>query len=128
MSIYFNFENKLLHKHVHWVGGERISISRNGTEKIWSRLNKYASVCSHKSSFWITRIKIGLTPFKESSFIWFNESPLKLLKNTFYFILKTLLFLNIFKLLSWYFAHVKKAAWLQRDKINLKIMASQPGY
>ena len=37
-----------------------------------------------------------------------NESPLKLMKNDFYFIFKALFILKIFKFLSWYFGHVKK--------------------
>ena len=36
------------------------------------------------------------------------ESPLKMMKNAFYFILKALFFLQIFKFLSWLFGHVAK--------------------
>ena len=38
------------------------------------------------------------------------ESPLKMMKNAFYFILKALSVLKIFKFLSRHFAHVGKAA------------------
>ena len=42
------------------------------------------------------------------------ESPLKMMKNAFYFILKALFILKIFKFLSWHFGHVGKTAWLER--------------
>ena len=41
--------------------------------------------------------------------IGFNESPLKMTKNTFYFILKALFFLKIIKFLSWQ----KRQDWFQ---------------
>ena len=47
-------------------------------------------------------------------FICLNESPLKMMKNAFYFILKTLFVLEIFKFLSWLFNHAEKTAWLER--------------
>ena len=37
-----------------------------------------------------------------------NESPLKLMKNAFYFTLKALFVLKIFKFLSLLFGHVEK--------------------
>ena len=43
-------------------------------------------------------------------FICFNESPLKMLKNAFCFILKALFVLKIFNFLSWHFGHVEKTA------------------
>ena len=46
--------------------------------------------------------------------ICFIESPLKMIKNAFYLILKALFILNIFKFLSWLFAYVEKTAWLER--------------
>ena len=46
------------------------------------------------------RIKVGLSPSKKNCFICFNESPLKMMKNAFYFILKALFILKIFKFLS----------------------------
>ena len=36
------------------------------------------------------------------------------MKNAFYFILKALVVLNIFKILLWLFGHVEKTAWLER--------------
>ena len=58
--------------------------------------------------------KAGLSPSKKNLFICFNDSPLKMMKNAFYFILKALFVLKIFKLLSWVFGHVEKTAWLER--------------
>ena len=40
-------------------------------------------------------------------FICFNESPLKVIENAFYFTLKTLLVLKIFRFFCWFFGHVK---------------------
>ena len=37
-----------------------------------------------------------------------TESPLKVMKNAFYFTLKALFVLKIYKFLSWLFGHVKK--------------------
>ena len=37
------------------------------------------------------------------------------MKNAFYFILKALFVLRIFKFLSWLFGHVGKTAWLERQ-------------
>ena len=49
-----------------------------------------------------------------------------MMKNAFYFTLKALFVLKIFKFLSSSFGHVEK--WLdQKDKVNFKFMTSQPG-
>ena len=47
---------------------------------------------------------------KKLLFISFNESSLKMMKNAFYFILKPLFVLKIFKFLSWHFVHVEETA------------------
>ena len=47
---------------------------------------------------------------KKFLFIYFNESPLKMMKNAFYFILKALFGLKIFKVLSWHFGYVEEMA------------------
>ena len=44
--------------------------------------------------------KVGLSPSKKIYIICFFESPLKMMKNTFYSILKALLLLEILKFLS----------------------------
>ena len=45
------------------------------------------------------KIKVGLSPSKKFFVICFNESPLKLMKNTFYFILKYFFILRLFNFL-----------------------------
>ena len=40
--------------------------------------------------------EVGLSPSKKLWFICFNENPLKMIKNTFYFILKVLFALKNF--------------------------------
>ena len=47
---------------------------------------------------------------KKTFFICFNNSPSKMMKNAFYFILKALFFLKIFIFLSGHFGHVEKTA------------------
>ena len=56
----------------------------------------------------VKKVKVGLSPSKKSCFICFYESPLKMLKNAFNFIVKALLVLKILKFLSWLFVHVEK--------------------
>ena len=53
------------------------------------------------------------SPLPKKFFICFYGSPLKM-KNAFYFILKALFVLRIFKFLSWLFGHREKTAWLER--------------
>ena len=64
----------------------------------------------------------------KNSFICFNESPLKVMKNAFYFILKALLVLKIFKFLYWLFGHVKKPGLIRKIRLLSKVMTPQPGY
>ena len=58
--------------------------------------------------------KVGLSPSKKIFFICFNDSPWKMMKNAFYFILKALFVLKVFKFLSWHFGRVVKTAWRER--------------
>ena len=51
---------------------------------------------------------------KKKNIICFNDSHSKMMKNVFYFMLKALFVLKIFKFLSWLFEHVEKTAWLER--------------
>ena len=44
-------------------------------------------------------IKVGLSPSKNIFFICFNDSPSKMMKNAFYFNLKALFVLKVFKFL-----------------------------
>ena len=55
-----------------------------------------------------TFLKVGLSPSKKNCFICLIESPLKMIKNAFYFILKALFVLKKFKFLSRLFGHVRK--------------------
>ena len=54
-------------------------------------------------------VKFGLSPSKNISVIYLIESFLKMMKNAFYYILKALSVLKIFKFLSRRFGHVGKA-------------------
>ena len=49
-----------------------------------------------------------------------TESPLKMMKNTFYFMLKSFFVLKIFRFLSWHFGHVRRRLD-EKDKVNFKI-------
>ena len=53
-------------------------------------------------------------PSKINFVICFKDSPLKIMKNAFYFTLKALFVFKIFKFLSWFFGHVEKTAWWER--------------
>ena len=46
------------------------------------------------------KVKVGLSPSQKNCVICFTGSPLKMMKNAFYFILKALFVLKIFKFLS----------------------------
>ena len=48
---------------------------------------------------------------KKKSSICFNESPLKMVKNAFYFISKALF---MFQFLSWLFGRIERMAWLKQ--------------
>ena len=48
-----------------------------------------------------------------------TESPLKMMKNDFYFTSKAFFVLKIFKFLSWLFGHVAKRLD-KKDKVNFK--------
>ena len=63
--------------------------------------------------------KVGLSPYKNNCVICFNESPLKVMKNVFCFILKALFVLKIFRFLTGLFGHF---VWT----FCSKFMTSQP--
>ena len=50
--------------------------------------------------------------------IYFIESPLKMMKNAFYFILKALFVLKIFKFLPRLFGHVRRTVWSERFDVT----------
>ena len=70
----------------------------------------------HKErSFASYYFEVGLSPSKKVFVLCLIESPLKMMKNAFYFILKAFFGPNIFKYLSPLFGHVGKTAWLERE-------------
>ena len=62
--------------------------------------------------------------FHKICLICFNESPLKIIKNTFHFTLKALFVLKIFNICLDFLVTYKKRLD-QKGKVNLKIMTSQ---
>ena len=68
----------------------------------------------------IATLKVGLSPSKKVFFVCFNDSPSKIMKNAFYFIIKALFVLIIFKFFPWLFGHEEKTAWLERQ-VNFDI-------
>ena len=63
----------------------------------------------------VGNLKSWTLTFQKKFFICFNDSPSKMMKNAFNFILKAFFILKIFKFLSWLFRHVEKTAWLERQ-------------
>ena len=55
-------------------------------------------------------VKVGLSTPEKTCVICLIESPLEMMKNAFYFILKAIFILKIFKFLPLFFGHVGKAA------------------
>ena len=55
-------------------------------------------------------LKVGLSPSKKNCVICLIERPIKMMKITFYFILKAFFVLKILNLLSRLFGHVGKNA------------------
>ena len=58
--------------------------------------------------------KLGLSSSTTKCLVCYIESPLKIMKNDFYFILKALFVFKIFDFLTWLFSHVEKMASLER--------------
>ena len=99
------------------------SISRDQNSKVWYSLflcmpswglsehseTKLQTTCFYLPHIWSV-FNVGLSPFKNICVIRLIESPLKMIKNAFYFTLKALFILKIFKFLSWLFGHISK--WL----------------
>ena len=70
--------------------------------------NYYQLLLEAKSKLIKFGIKVGFSPSKKNCVICFIESPLKMVKNAFYLILKALFVLMIFKFLLRLFGHVGK--------------------
>ena len=67
--------------------------------------------------------EVGLSSFIKICFLCFNESPLQMMKNAFYSILKTYFGHKIFKL----FRDVEKIGLIRETSLTSKFMTSQPG-
>ena len=72
-------------------------------------------------------VKVGLSLSKIKFFICFNDSPSKTMKNAFYFILKVIFILKIFKFLSWHYWACRKNGLMRKKSLISKFIASQPG-
>ena len=66
---------------------------------------------------------VGLSPFQNNFFV--NESPLKMMKNTFYFILKALFLLKIFNFFVLTFWSCRKNSLIRNLRLISKLMTSQ---
>ena len=86
-------------------------------------------LCLHmKIIGWRFHIKVELWPSNKNCIICLTESPLKLMKNAFYFIFKVFSFvLKISKYLKRLFGHVEKTACVRKTRLTSKFMWSQPG-
>ena len=71
-------------------------------------------------------IKLGLSPSKKK-IICFNESPLKMMKMAFRFILKALVVLKIFKFFLDILVMKRKELKIRKIWLISKFMTSQPG-
>ena len=81
------------------------------------------------SSSLATFLKVGIRKksFRKICGICVIESPLKMMKNVFYFIVKALFVLKIFKFFSRHFGHIgKKPDLIRKIRSFSKFMTSQP--
>ena len=77
--------------------------------------------------FWFyVVLKLGSHLPKKIFFASLVESPLKMMENAFYFILKALFILNVFQFLIWLFVHVEKYGLIRKIRLVSKFMASEP--
>ena len=92
------------------------SLSTSGTLKPSSTIQTNLVIPGHiqpKHGQFHSFLKSDSHLSKNNCFIYFNESPLQMFKNAFYFILKALFALKIFKFLYWLLAHFQKTTWLE---------------
>ena len=80
---------------------------------LWHRSQQIA-LCLFATAFWHMPHGNIKSHLPKNCVICFSESPLKMMKNAFYFILKTHFILKIFRFLSGLFGHVGKMVWLGR--------------
>ena len=74
----------------------------------WSKTFSLLLSCIHINA---AVFKVGLLPSKKVGFICFNGRPFKMMENAFYFILKALFLVKIFKFLSKRFWSCRKTSW-----------------
>ena len=92
----------------------------------WTGLSPIFSVglkCAYVNVSYVNVAYVGQnvhSPTWLKVFLLATENPLKMMKNAFYFTLKALFILNIFKCLSWLFGHVEKRLD-QKDQVIFKI-------
>ena len=92
-SFYLKLESKITFSYIILVASQKILGALRG--RIWPfRV--------------VLPFKVRLSPSKIVCFICLSESPLTMMKNGFYFILKELFVLKIFKFLSRYLGHLEK--------------------
>ena len=72
-------------------------------EKTWDETESPESYISNQDN--LISVKGGLSGLRPCLT---TETPLKMMKNVFYFTLKALFVLKIFKFLSWLFGHLEK--------------------
>ena len=72
------------------------------------------------------KLKIGLSLSKKICYIFYIESPLKMMKNTFYFIWKALFVLKIFNFCLDFWSCGKNGL-IRKIRLISKFMTSQPG-
>ena len=68
---------------------------------------------TNRAHIYLLKVDSHLPPQK-NHLIAPKKSPVKIVKNTFYFILKALFVFKMFKVLSWLFRDVEKTASIER--------------
>ena len=115
-------------EHRHWIKHTRISLGIKFHLKLtiltfWTTFTqkgyfpwktKKASITLEFCMYRVSPYSRTLTFQKNFFIIYCEESPSKMMKNTFYFILTALSVLKMLKFLSWLFGHLWKTAWLER--------------
>ena len=69
-------------------------------------------------------LKAGFSSSKKSCLIWLNESPLKMMKSTFYFALKLLFFFKTLKVFVLAFQSCRKNSLIRKIRFLSKFMTS----
>ena len=93
------------------------SDSVNLVKVIWLHEFHISRCCLTLNKAKELNLKSDTHPPKNFFIISFNDSSSKLMKNGFYFILKALFVLKIWKFLSWFFVHVKKRLDWKEDYV-----------